>query len=105
MLMSDKNNPLHIETDYCRISHPEAPWSTVWQRRKLSKRKLRQFFGRSAPIDISPVDIKKYGLQALLQSSVPLCYFLHSLLEQFSVENLFFFLEVEHFQMHEFRSD
>jgi hypothetical protein len=91
------------ETDYKRFSVCQA-WSTVWQRRKLSKQKLRQFFGQSAPVDVSPSDIERYGLPALLQSNVPLCYFLYSLLEQYSAENLFFYLEVEQFQTHEFRT-
>lgn len=102
MLMTeDRKSAILSETGYKRLS-VEQPWNTVWQRRKLSKRKLRQFFGRSAPVDVSPADIEKYGLPALLQSNVPLCYFLYSLLEQFSSENLFFYLEVEQFQTHDF---
>jgi hypothetical protein len=104
MLMSqDRTNTILDETGYRRLSI-QQPWNTVWQRRKLSKRKLRQFFGRSAPVDVSPDDIEKYGLPALLQSNVPLCYFLYSLLEQYSSENLFFYLEVEQFQTHDFAS-
>jgi len=80
---------LDSESDFCRTS-TDASWSTVWQRRRLSKKKLRQFFGKSAPVDVHINEIEKYGLSALLQSSVPLCYFLLSLLEQFSAENLFF---------------
>lgn len=96
-------NTLAAETDFGHVSIGEQqPWSSVWQRRKLSKRKLRQFFGKSAPVDVSLIDIEKYGLPALLQSNVPLCYFLYSLLEQYSAENLFFYLEVEQFQQHEF---
>jgi hypothetical protein len=33
-------------------------------------------------------EIRKEGLKALLQSKVPLCYFLYHLLEEFSSENL-----------------
>lgn len=91
------------ETEFCRNSEAEQAWSTVWQRRKLSKQKLRRFFGKSAPVDTSVAEVEKYGLPALLQSNVPLCYFLYSLLEQFSSENLFFYLEAEQFQTHEFR--
>ncbi|KAG1112845.1 hypothetical protein G6F42_014624 [Rhizopus arrhizus] len=34
----------------------------------------------------------------MLESKVPLCYFLYHLLDEFSSENLFFFLEVEQFE-------
>jgi hypothetical protein len=99
--MNDHTSTILDETGYRRLSAAQ-PWNTVWQRRKLSKRKLRQFFGKSAPVDVSPSDIEKYGLPALLQSNVPLCYFLYSLLEQYSSENLFFYMEVEQFQTHDF---
>lgn len=100
---TDTNNIVK-ETEFCRRSGADQAWSTVWQRRKLSKQKLRRFFGKSAPVDTSVAEIEKYGLPALLQSNVPLCYFLYSLLEQFSSENLFFYLEAEQFQTHEFHS-
>lgn len=109
MLMAAKNstpdtNSIIKETEFCRGSASEQAWSTVWHRRKLSKQKLRRFFGKSAPVDTSVAEVEKYGLPALLQSNVPLCYFLYSLLEQFGSENLFFYLEAEQFQTHDFRS-
>jgi hypothetical protein len=57
---------------------------------KTSKtnRKLNNFFGEQPPLDICVREIRKEGLKALLQSKVPLCYFLYHLLEEFSSENL-----------------
>jgi hypothetical protein len=57
---------------------------------KTSKtnRKLNNFFGEAPPLDICVREIRKEGLKALLQSKVPLCYFLYHLLEEFSSENL-----------------
>lgn len=53
-----------------------------------TNRKLNNFFGEQPPLDICVREIRKEGLKALLQSKVPLCYFLYHLLEEFSSENL-----------------
>lgn len=53
-----------------------------------SSRKLDHFFGEFIPHDICVREIKKEGLKALLQSKVPLCYFLYHLLGEYSHENL-----------------
>lgn len=100
---STHTSTIPAETNF-HTSVSDQPWGTIWHRRKLSKKKLRQIFGCSAPVDVSLSEIAQHGLPALLQSSVPLCYFLYSMLEQYSAENLFFFLEVELFQVHEFNS-
>ncbi|KAI8337576.1 hypothetical protein BC941DRAFT_340841, partial [Chlamydoabsidia padenii] len=49
--------------------------------------------------DISIQDIKTDGLSAMLESKVPLCYFLYHLLEEYSCENLFFFLEIQQYDL------
>ncbi|GBB87388.1 hypothetical protein RclHR1_13850006 [Rhizophagus clarus] len=64
--------------------------------------KLNKFFGDKPPIDICVKEIEKEGLKAMLQSKIPLCYFLYSLLEEYSCENLFFFLEVEQYESFDF---
>ncbi|CAG8463780.1 9839_t:CDS:2 [Acaulospora morrowiae] len=68
------------------------------KRTKLSSRKLMNFFGDKPPLDICVKEIEKEGLKAMLHSKIPLCYFLYSLLEEYSCENLFFFLEVEQYE-------
>nr|CAG8466801.1 7197_t:CDS:2 [Entrophospora candida] len=50
------------------------------------------------PIDICVREIEKEGLKAILNSKIPLFYFLYSLLEEYSSENLFFFLKVEQYE-------
>ncbi|KAI9305056.1 RGS domain-containing protein [Cunninghamella echinulata] len=69
-----------------------------------SSKKLDHFFGEQAPHDICIAEIKKEGLKALLQSKVPLCYFLHHLLEEYSHENLFFFIELEQYETFQYVS-
>ncbi|KAG1148844.1 hypothetical protein G6F37_006600 [Rhizopus arrhizus] len=69
-------------------------------KKKVSKssHKLESFFGEPTPVDVCVYEIKKEGLKAILESKVPLCYFLYYLLDEYSSENLFFFLEVEQFE-------
>jgi hypothetical protein len=74
------------------------------EKRKMSKKKIKGFFGESVHVDISVSVIEKKGLSAIMQSNVPLCYFLHALLEDMNAENLFFYLEVEQFEEHEFQT-
>lgn len=74
------------------------------EKRKMSKKKIKGFFGESVKVDVSCAAIDKKGLSAMLQSNVPLCYFLFSLLEDLNAENLFFYLEVEQFEEHDFQT-
>lgn len=53
-----------------------------------SYRKLEYFFGEPTPVDVCISEINKEGLKAMLESKVPLCYFLYHLLDEFSSENL-----------------
>lgn len=70
----------------------------------MSKKKIRGFFGESVHVDIPVSVIEQKGLPAILQSNVPLCYFLSALLEDMNAENLFFYLEVEQFEEHDFET-
>ncbi|KAH8548055.1 hypothetical protein BGW37DRAFT_508041 [Umbelopsis sp. PMI_123] len=63
-----------------------------------SSKKLDNFFGEQAPMDICIQEIRKEGLKAMLQSKVPLCFLLYHLLDEYSSENLFFFVEVEQYE-------
>lgn len=58
------------------------------KRISQSKQKLETFFGLPTPIDVNIIEIEAHGLKALLQSRVPMCYFMYSMLEDYSVENL-----------------
>lgn len=53
-----------------------------------SVKKLDTFFGEQTPLDVCIGEIVKEGLKAMLESKVPLCYFLYYLLDEFSSENL-----------------
>ncbi|KAJ3289633.1 hypothetical protein HK104_007327 [Borealophlyctis nickersoniae] len=67
------------------------------ERTSARLQKLWRFFGDDPPLDITVKEIETQGLKAILASKVPLAYFLYSLLEDYSCENLFFYLEVEHY--------
>ncbi|ORX60349.1 regulator of G protein signaling superfamily [Hesseltinella vesiculosa] len=47
--------------------------------------------------DVCLQEIQQNGLTSLLSSKVPLCYFLYHLLQEYSYENLFFYLELEQY--------
>ncbi|KAL0093189.1 RGS domain-containing protein [Phycomyces blakesleeanus] len=66
-------------------------------RQDRSARKLDSFFGEHLPLDVCISEIRKEGLKAMLESRVPLCYFLLHLINEYSCENLFFFLEIERY--------
>ncbi|KAI9089623.1 RGS domain-containing protein, partial [Phlyctochytrium arcticum] len=78
---------------------------TYKQQTSARMGKLSKFFGTAPPLDISVPEIEKNGLKAALMSKIPLAYFLYALLEDYSCENLFFFLEVEHYVATQFADD
>lgn len=53
-----------------------------------TSRKLEYFFGEPTPVDVCVSEVINEGLKAMLESKVPLCYFLFYLLDEFSSENL-----------------
>ncbi|KAJ3281272.1 hypothetical protein HK104_000108 [Borealophlyctis nickersoniae] len=61
-------------------------------------RKLESIMGESCPVDVSVRDIEKNGLQSLLQSRLPLVYFLSFLLSEHNPEILFFLTDVSTFE-------
>ncbi|KAI8368949.1 RGS domain-containing protein [Blakeslea trispora] len=69
-----------------------------------SNQKAHQFFGEQIKLEITAKEIRREGLRALLLSTVPLGYFLYYLLNEYSSENLFFYLAVENYQNYEFSS-
>lgn len=71
------------------VATPNFDVHTLYRiKTSRSSKKLDHFFGEFIPHDICIREIKKEGLKALLQSKVPLCYFLYHLLEEYSHENL-----------------
>ncbi|CAO3625060.1 unnamed protein product [Mucor hiemalis] len=82
----------------CKVQH--------FFKRKTDKgiKKINQVFIEQKKLDISIKDIKREGLKALLYSTVPLGYFLYHLLNEYSSENLFFYLAVDNYQNYNFSS-
>ncbi|RUS13731.1 LOW QUALITY PROTEIN: hypothetical protein BC938DRAFT_477701, partial [Jimgerdemannia flammicorona] len=105
-----------------RSSVPTFDVQTLYKiKTSNSTKKLNSFFGEMPPMDICLKEIEREGLKAMLQSKVPLCYFLHTVLEEYSSENLhrksrhetlcksvtdtlpplpfqFFYIEVDHYE-------
>ncbi|KAJ3106073.1 hypothetical protein HDU97_007076 [Phlyctochytrium planicorne] len=63
-----------------------------------SLRKLVSILGDDARIDVPIKEIANQGLTALLDSKLPLCYFLLYLLKEYSSEILFFTLDVQTYE-------
>ncbi|KAJ3382790.1 hypothetical protein HDU92_004558 [Lobulomyces angularis] len=63
-----------------------------------STRKIENLMGVQCPVDISAQEIVRSGLSSLLQSKIPLCYFLAFLLCQRTPEILFFYFDVVNFE-------
>lgn len=61
---------------------------SYWAKRRKASEYLSWFFGQKIQLDVSVNEVQTYGLAAMLQSSVPLCYFLFYLLESYCSENL-----------------
>jgi hypothetical protein len=81
----------------------QDPYRQSREKRQKTRRVLRRFFGTSARTDISVLEIEKHGLCSLLQSNIPLAHFLYYSLTNYNSENLFFYLEVEVFEEHQFK--
>jgi regulator of G protein signaling-like protein len=67
-----------------------------------SRLKVMSLFRSFPPLDISISNVEMYGLGALLQSNVPLVYFLRYLLDHWSTENLYFYMDVELYEQMDF---
>lgn len=77
---------------------------SFWAKRRAKSPHLTWFWGESIAQDVAVAEIQRYGLGALLESNIPLCYFLYYLLDNYCSENLFFYIEVEAFEAHKFKS-
>jgi hypothetical protein len=69
-----------------------------------SVRKLVSLLGTDDRIDVPLKEISHTGLSALLESKLPLCYFLTYLLKEHNSEILFFVLDVQNFEQTLFES-
>lgn len=81
------------------------PWTLQWTRSLRIKERVEKIFGKAPLIDVPLEEIERQGLKSMLKSSVPMCYFLHYLMEIFSIETLFFILEVQRFQLTRYDGD
>lgn len=61
---------------------------SYWAKRRGHSAYLSWFFGTKIQLDVAVSEIRRYHLAALLESNVPLCYFLYNLLDNYCAENL-----------------
>jgi len=74
----------------------------IRERKRQNSETVRKFFGSDLKIDVSLSVIEKYKLPAMLESDLPLAYFLCYLLKYHGVENLFFLQAVRRFSEQSF---
>ncbi|KAJ3311229.1 hypothetical protein HDU76_003173 [Blyttiomyces sp. JEL0837] len=79
-----------LKSSQSRALPPLAPHPAV--------RKLVSILGADARVDVPLREIQLEGLPALLESKLPLCYFLLYLLKEYNSEILFFTLDVQLFE-------
>lgn len=96
-------NQCHLFSDNT-LTHSTLPSdpSILSTRIFNSRLKLISLFRSLPPFDISLSNVETYGLGALLQSNVPLVYFLRYLLDHWAAENLYFFIDVEIYEQTDF---
>lgn len=73
--------PMHMHN-----GAPSSSNTTLYKVKRSHSSKSPLVFNHQT--DVSITEIRNVGLKAILQSKVPLCYFLYHLLQEFSSENL-----------------
>ncbi|KND00322.1 uncharacterized protein SPPG_04646 [Spizellomyces punctatus DAOM BR117] len=69
---------------------------------RSSTRKLADIMGESCPLDVCVRDIEEGGLEVMLESRLPLIYFLSHLLAEHTAESLFFTHDMKSFAQSSF---
>eukprot|EP00923_Selenidium_pygospionis_P002995 GHVN01004595.1.p1 GENE.GHVN01004595.1~~GHVN01004595.1.p1 ORF type:complete len:243 (-),score=37.44 GHVN01004595.1:12-740(-) len=77
---------------------------TLKEKRRKEKKKVLLKFGEKTRYDISLGQIQKYGLDVLLISRVPLCFFLCFLFDKEATENFLFYDEIDNITKKDFQS-
>jgi hypothetical protein len=108
LLNDNINTPLHnenINSNYTSSSSSSYGFGHRRHNDSLDRivqpviiQKLYDFFGSDAAIDIPFEEIEKNGIGYLIQSSVPLAYFIEYLLIHDNPEIMFFFIDVIKFE-------
>lgn len=84
-----------------RYSMPVSKAAPLLNR---STEKIQKMLGSTCPVDVSINNITENGLVSLLQSKLPLCFFLAYLIEQRIPEILFFIVDCREFETRLFDS-
>ena len=87
MFFSDKQWSFHVPKEIEKMSDIEK-MQLIRSRKRRNQEKVRKFFGADLRIDVSLSMIKRYKLPAMLESDLPLAYFICYLIKCQSVENL-----------------
>jgi hypothetical protein len=91
-------NPLPSPQPPPAPSTPHQQQFTFTSKKTEKNSKIEHPFsgGEQVKLEISPKEIRREGLKALLHSNVPLGYFLYHLLNEYSSENLVRFVHWNH---------
>jgi len=85
--LSDKQWSFAIPEEIDRLQDTEK-MKLIRSRKRQNQDKVRKFFGSDLKIDVSLSMIKKYRLPAMMESDLPLTYFISFLIKYQGVENL-----------------
>ena len=84
---SDKQWSFNVPIEIEKMSDLEK-MKFIRSRKRQNQEKVRKFFGSNLKIDISLNIIKKFKLPAIMESDLPLAYFICFLIKYQGVENL-----------------
>lgn len=85
--MFDKQWAFEIPQEIDNLSDSEK-MKLIRSRKRQNQEKVRKFFGSDLKIDVSLNMIKAYKLPAMMESDLPLTYFISFLIKYQGVENL-----------------
>ena len=85
--ISDKQWSFEIPQEFETLPDTEK-MKLIRSRKRQNQEKVRKFFGSDLKIDVSLNMIKKYKLPAMMESDLPLTYFISFLIKYQGVENL-----------------
>lgn len=86
-LISDKQWAFNVPPEIEKMTDNEK-MRIIRSRKRQNQEKVRKFFGSDLKIDVSLSMIKRFKLPAIIESDLPLTYFICFLIKYQGIENL-----------------
>lgn len=86
-IISDKQWSYHVPTELEKLNDHDK-MRIIRNRKRQNHEKVRKFFGSNLKIDVSLNMIQRFKLPAMIESDLPLTYFICYLIKYQGVENL-----------------